>query len=349
MPAEHQQSLPFRDSFSEHSSHETSKQADSAFAELYDTKVDPLVRRILANKMRVSLRPTDDTQQNQDALELAGEVKLLLFAKFCRAGGEAADEGVRDLDAYVRTITNNVFNQYLRRKYPRRLSLKNQYRYLFTHHPSFTLWKNDEGRWVCARAGSRDNTIAPQPIAITDELRDSIRSQRARSAGAAKDIIEVASAIFRSRIAPVYLDDMVTAACEVMNIEEPVEVAEPENFSELSNTAGQPTALNSLEIEEFVRRLWTEIAGLPIRHRAALLLNFNDDTGESLITLLPVMRVASIRMIADSLAFDHYEFARIWNELPWEDNRIAAHLGVTRQQVINLRQSARQMLKRMLR
>jgi hypothetical protein len=40
------------------------------------------------------------------------------------------------------------------------------------------------------------------------------------------------------------------------------------------------------------------------------------------------------------------ELTEIWNALPLDDVAIAAHLGVTRQQVINLRKSARERLVR---
>ena len=38
------------------------------------------------------------------------------------------------------------------------------------------------------------------------------------------------------------------------------------------------------------------------------------------------------------------EFAALWNELPLADNAVAARLGCTRQQVINLRMAARKRL-----
>jgi len=65
--------------------------------------------------------------------------------------------------------------------------------------------------------------------------------------------------------------------------------------------------------------------------------------------MLPTMRAATIRDIADALGFGHTEFAGLLGELPWDDKQIAEHLEITRQQVINLRQSARQMLRRKLR
>jgi hypothetical protein len=53
-----------------------------------------------------------------------------------------------------------------------------------------------------------------------------------------------------------------------------------------------------------------------------------------------------MRRIADALEIDAQQLARIWGELPLEDARIAESLGVTRQQVINLRKSARERLSR---
>jgi hypothetical protein len=42
------------------------------------------------------------------------------------------------------------------------------------------------------------------------------------------------------------------------------------------------------------------------------------------------------------------ELARMWNDLPIDDMRIATRLGIKRQQVINLRKAARARLARRL-
>jgi hypothetical protein len=51
-----------------------------------------------------------------------------------------------------------------------------------------------------------------------------------------------------------------------------------------------------------------------------------------------------LRELAETLAMTPEQFAEIWNQLPLDDIRIAALLNVTRQQVINLRKSARKWL-----
>jgi hypothetical protein len=106
--------------------------------------------------------------------------------------------------------------------------------------------------------------------------------------------------------------------------------------------------LDRLEQTAFLKTLWNEIGRLPVRHRAALLLNLKNSEGDGLITLLPMTRIATITQIAEMLEFPAEDFARVWKDLPWDDNAIAGHLRLTRQQVINLRQSARATLKRRL-
>jgi hypothetical protein len=64
------------------------------------------------------------------------------------------------------------------------------------------------------------------------------------------------------------------------------------------------------------------------------------------LELFPLTGVASIRAIASVLEIPAEEFAEIWNMLPLDDLAIAERLQVTRQQVINLRKSARKRLER---
>ena len=56
--------------------------------------------------------------------------------------------------------------------------------------------------------------------------------------------------------------------------------------------------------------------------------------------------VASFREVAAALEMTPQELAEVWNRLPLEDREIAARLGVDRQQVINLRSTARERLAR---
>ena len=59
--------------------------------------------------------------------------------------------------------------------------------------------------------------------------------------------------------------------------------------------------------------------------------------------------IASLRAIAAALELSLEELANLWGRLPIDDRTIAERLGCDRQQVINLRMSARKRLKNHLR
>jgi hypothetical protein len=80
--------------------------------------------------------------------------------------------------------------------------------------------------------------------------------------------------------------------------------------------------------------------------RTVLLLNLRGPDGRDVVGLLPATGVASLRDMAQALEMTVEELAELWNDLPLEDRRIALRLGITRQQVINLRASARRRLAR---
>ena len=84
---------------------------------------------------------------------------------------------------------------------------------------------------------------------------------------------------------------------------------------------------------------------MPLLQRVALLLNLGKGQ-EHVIELLPVLGIATICDIAEAVNMTTQEFAERWNDLPLEDTVIAGRLGISRQQVINLRKSARERLIR---
>jgi hypothetical protein len=105
---------------------------------------------------------------------------------------------------------------------------------------------------------------------------------------------------------------------------------------------------DTLDQQARIRQAWCEIVQLPVRQRVALLLNLRDDQGGSVLAMLPLLKIASIKEIAVALEMPAEDLAALWNELPLEDAAIAGKLGATRQQVSNLRKCARERLLRRL-
>ena len=106
-----------------------------------------------------------------------------------------------------------------------------------------------------------------------------------------------------------------------------------------------PSAAMRLELRQRVERLWTEVLLLSARHRNALLLSARAPSGAA-VWLVVDLGVASFREVAGALETTPQELAELWNRLPLEDLEIAARLGLDRQQVINLRSTARERLAR---
>jgi len=105
---------------------------------------------------------------------------------------------------------------------------------------------------------------------------------------------------------------------------------------------------SSLVYRSALLEVWREIELLPPRQRAALLLGLRDDNGSATASLLILLQIATFDELAAAVELAREELAAIWDQLPLPDMAIAGRLGLTRQQVINLRKSARDRLGRRL-
>ena len=96
----------------------------------------------------------------------------------------------------------------------------------------------------------------------------------------------------------------------------------------------------------YLQNLWKEISQMSERHCSALLLNLRDDQGCSALDLFLFAGLVTIKQIALAVGLSEEELSTLWNDLPLEDSVIADRLRINRQQVINLRKSARERLGR---
>ena len=145
------------------------------------------------------------------------------------------------------------------------------------------------------------------------------------------------------------MDDLLRTVADLLGVKDQPVVATsgPGGAGDMEDRLPDASANVLTEVERrlYLQRLWSEIIQLPLRQRIALLLNLRDEQ-EGVLALFPLTGLVSIRQLAETVAMTAEQFARLWNELPLEDEAIATRLGVTRQQVINLRKSARARLAR---
>ena len=100
------------------------------------------------------------------------------------------------------------------------------------------------------------------------------------------------------------------------------------------------------ENRELAQSLWLEVQELRPSQRVALLMNLRDVKGNNAVALLLLAGIATFNEIAQAMGISAERLSEIWNDLPLADNQIAEVLRVSRQQVINLRKSARERLQR---
>lgn len=316
----------------------------------------PIIDRIVRSKLYASLDGRDGSFGNQESLDVRSEA-LIAVTKNLRAwrDGGAKSKTISDFRSYVSSIAYIKCADHLRRRFPQRAILKNKVRYILTHVPLFQLRQTIDRQWLCELASKRNSNEAHERIARSIDL-EILRERHAQLAvwcsgeceGA--NLVQVIEAII-AFAKPVELDALVGAVAELFRIvDEPQRRLwtddESNNFNEQVRDT-QPTITQTLEQRDYLVRLWREILQLPLLQRMALLLNLRDaKSGGDLLTLLPQIGIASLPDVAVALEIPFEDFALLWNQLPLEDAVIAMRLRLTRQQVINLRKSARARLAR---
>jgi hypothetical protein len=165
----------------------------------------------------------------------------------------------------------------------------------------------------------------------------------ARSRTESEAILGLLESIFHRAGAPIELDDLVDLA---LMLGKPGD-QKPAGSAAVSGLTDRGSSMVTiLEQRIYLGRLWTEIGDLPVRQRHALLLNLRDEQGRDLTTLLVNARIVTLSEVARVLGISNEEVAGLWSRLPLDDAMIAGRLGIDRQQVINLRTSARRRLLR---
>jgi hypothetical protein len=213
--------------------------------------------------------------------------------------------------------------------------LKTRLRYLLENSPEYALWEAASGDTVCGQQADR---AGPPRTDLQPEWFRSVPTP----AGAAEPAI--VAAVFTELRAPLLLDDLVYAVSHLSGLGD----ESPELWADAEQRLAAPPPDYSQRLDDarLLERVWAEIQELPVAQRVALLLHLRDDRGSSLLPALPAAGVASLRQIAAVLEIEPGDLASMWAKLPLSDLDIAARLELRRQQVINLRKSARERLAR---
>ena len=335
--------LPFLDS-------EDQDASELLLADLLCAHAEPLINRIIRSKLHVSLSPAQGSHQNQDALEIAGDVRAQILSELRKLKTDPERRPIHDFAGYVAIKTHSACADYFRHKNPQRRRLRDLLRTQLNQNERFALWEAEPRRWLC---GFRTWQGKKAPVLDSDgkpPLTWDARKARSWAAGKSADSVstpELLALIFEDFGRPIDFDDLVSIVAGAWNIQDhPIE-SYPQAHAAADDQAQQTASVEStVEQRLYLQQLWSEVRQLPPLQRSALLLNLRDASGGNVVFFLPHLGIASKRELAEMLSLSVDELARLWIELPLEDAKIAERLGVTRQQVINLRKTARERLTR---
>ena len=327
-----------------------SSESNSLLTQLLSGQAGPIVRGIIREKLHL-FRAGEAPIQGQDEEDVYSDVMAQIVARLNALRSTRADP-ILDFRSYVATATFNACHQYLRRKYPHRWRLKNRLRYLLTHRDEFEIWEGAVGKQLCGFAAWRNRATNPAtPSELTQLLDDHDQLEQALLVrDSIRGLEDLLGAIFENVGGPVEIDSLVTTIADLQGITDRTVcdiTPSDTDAATLEERLHDPrvNVVDEFEQRSYLQRLWSEITLLPVTQRQALLLNLKD-VQEGVIALLPLTGAATFREIAEALSMTAENLAELWNDLPLDDATIATRLGLTRQQVINLRKSARARLAR---
>jgi RNA polymerase sigma factor (sigma-70 family) len=327
---------------------ENDEEAERQLEQLLERRVGPLVRTIVGSKLRTY--SPGRVVAVEDLEDVAGDALLVLVKRLQALRERPPGFEIENLDDYAASIAYILCAHYLRRRYPERSRLKNRLRYVLSRDGRFALWEAAGTGLVCGLRSWRGRSADVAALEKLDALEGS--PERWPDSWTRPPVVERAdpvpliAGILDRAEGPVDFDRLVSLVASIWRVERIRQPNPDRVFDRLA--AADPSKELSIDRRRFVERVWAEVQQLPVRQRTALLLNLRSTQGSGMLWVFPALGVASLRVIAAALEMPLRDLAALWSRLPLEDNALAEQLGCTRQQVINLRMSARKRLSNRL-
>jgi hypothetical protein len=317
--------------------------ADELLCAIIDEHADPIITKIIRSKLRVSLNGRG-TQQNQDALEIAGDLRATIVSVLRALREDPTRRPIVSFPDFVAVKAYSACADYFRERHPQRWRLKNLLRRHLRQNPRFTLWQGEDHRWYAGFSERQE----PGSDGQASDSADSVSVSAVEELSEVMQPDEFLAVLFERSRGRMAFAEVVKIAAETWHIHDRPTESIDTGGSEKENpfTSSEPRVDLALEQRLFFEQVWSEVCQLPLLQRAALLLNLRDLRDGGVISFLPFLGVASKEELARLLEIPYEDFQKLWGELPLDDLRIAQLFGITRQQVINLRKTARERLTR---
>lgn len=242
--------------------------------------------------------------------------------------GDAAP--IERLPEYVARLARNVISDLLRSRYPERRRLRRRICAALARDERFAMWTSSNGLLCGLR-----------------EWREMERTREAPFLGRrdASDLAATLRELFELAGGPLTVNAVTQTLAAAWNVTDALIV----DAAELPLPDLSATPDLHIENRAMLETVWREVGELRPLQRAVLLLNLRDIDGSNALALLVLLDIATIDEIAGAIGLPSESLAAIWSSLPLDDLRIGEMFSLRRQQVINLRQAARQRLGRRVR
>jgi hypothetical protein len=321
--------------------------ARARLGELLGGVAAPLVWRIV--RRQLGGRGGNIPEADLEDLHGATLLRLQLHLVGVRAGDHPPMSSFAD---YVAVSAYNACSAFLMAREPERTRLRHRVRYVLRKEARLATWPGAGHELLCGLAAWSGRGRGEDEDRLDDAALETVLAtgrEPTRFAALVAGTVEALGA-------PCRVERLVDALALALDVRDERPAALPGDGVERppAHRGGEPsdgraTALAGLELREALARLWAEIRELVPNQRAALLLNLRDEGGGDLLAALIGSGAATAGEVADAVGMPEAELQAAAPELPWDDLRIAQRLGLSRQQVINLRKSARLRLARRMR
>ncbi len=312
----------------------------------------PVVRQALRRRLGFYVDPRGVNPHSQDAEDLYQEIMAKIVQALHDLRNPSAAINIQNLKQYVSRIAANACNDILRTKSPARARLKNNLRFLLTHHRDFAVWKMD-GETLTGFAVWRDTSkslSSQKELFDIEERLPNFRSTAFPGENIKKvPLTKVVAELFQWIGSPVELDALVKVVATLLDVKDhPVESLDDHTLAYIETRIADSTLHSSSRLEEhaLLRSLWQALRELSAQQRDVFCLGFEDQAGRDLFTVLLEAEVVTFRELAQELGRSTEGIVGLWSKMPMDDEDIAIEMKTTRAQVYKWRFRALERLRK---
>jgi hypothetical protein len=199
----------------------------------------------------------------------------------------SATTEIENLKQYVARVASNACNDVLRAKSPARARLKNNLRYLLTHHRDFALWKM-ESETLSGFALWRDTSMSmssEKAVADFDQRLPDFRARRFPGQNIQEvPLTKIVAELFQWIGSPIELDALVQMIARLVDVQDhPVESLDDDAQVETAIAQSTLTSSSRMEEQALLRSLWQALKELSVEQRDVFCFGFEDESGRGFL------------------------------------------------------------------